>query len=192
MRASHGVWGNEWSGRRLRTEDRGAALPFITIAVVFLLLGMAALAIDVGAGFNARRQDQSASDVASLAAVQFANGSPTPLVAANNGANEAIVVANASLDDPSLADWVNCVDPTRPANTRWFRQSRRASLSPPVSSGPGFGPQTSTWTQPLGSSWAKTPSPPAPPPKPKATSGSQVESCRLRSARPVPAPTTSV
>ena len=128
MRASHGVWGNEWSGRRLRTEDRGAALPFITIAVVFLLLGMAALAIDVGAGFNARRQDQSASDVASLAAVQFANGSPTPLVAANNGANEAIVVANASLDDPSLADWVNCVDPTRPA-----QYSLVSTVSPCVS-----------------------------------------------------------
>jgi hypothetical protein len=74
---------------------------------------MAALAVDLGIAFNERRQDQSAADVGSLAAAQFARPIPTVACAAYsgiqlarcNGAIEAMAVANATLDSPSLADW---------------------------------------------------------------------------------------
>ncbi|MEX2655550.1 MAG: hypothetical protein WD532_11050, partial [Acidimicrobiia bacterium] len=83
---------------------------------MLLLIGFAAVALDAaGAGFNERRQHQSAADVGALAAVQFAvprdlgnaacgSYSGTTLSRCN-GAIEAIEVASATLDDPSLADW---------------------------------------------------------------------------------------
>lgn len=100
---------------RLR-DDRGASAILIALSMV-VILGIAALVIDaMGAGFNERRQDQSAADVGALAAVQFAvptnigntscTGSGIALSRCN-GATEAIEVANATLDDPSLADWSN-------------------------------------------------------------------------------------
>ena len=85
---------------------------------LILLMGIAAVAIDLSAGLNERRQDQSASDVASMVAVQFArpsSGSTSVQVAANNGAAEAKVVANATLVDPLAANWTACTDPVRPA-----------------------------------------------------------------------------
>lgn len=78
-----------------------------------VLMGFAAIAVDVGLAMNERRQDQSAADVGSLAALQFAQPDPGCSGAAcftqaqTKGANAAIDVANASLDDPSLADWSN-------------------------------------------------------------------------------------
>jgi hypothetical protein len=95
--------------------DRGAAA--ITIAItIFLLFGFAAIAIDAtGLGFNERRQDQSAADVGALAAVQFAvpkdlgnlecAGETGIDLSRCNGAVEAMEVANATLDDSSLAIW---------------------------------------------------------------------------------------
>lgn len=78
---------------------------------MLLMLGFAAIVIDIGVGFNERRQDQSAADFGALAALQFGqpdvgcSGAACLITAQTNGANEAIAVANASLDDPSLADW---------------------------------------------------------------------------------------
>jgi hypothetical protein len=97
--------------KRPRSEQ-GASLILTSLALI-LLMGMAALAIDVGIAFNERRQDQSAADVGSLAAAQFARPIPTVACAAYsgielarcNGAIEAMAVANATLDSPSLADW---------------------------------------------------------------------------------------
>lgn len=97
------------------SSERGASLVLIT-ASMLLLIGFAALALDAaGLGFNERRQHQSAADVGSLAAVQFAvprslgnaacGGYSGATLARCNGAVEAIEVANATLDDPSLADW---------------------------------------------------------------------------------------
>ncbi len=91
-----------------------------------LLLLFVAVAIDAaGLGFNERRQDQSAADVAALAAVQFASTSFATDPACTsysgltrsrcNGAAEAMAVANATLDDPSLADWTDATQcPGRP------------------------------------------------------------------------------
>lgn len=94
-------------------RDRGATALIVALCLV-VLLGFAALAVDAtGLGYNERRQDQSAADVGALAAVQSAvttnlgngcSGTPTQ-IARCNGASEAIEVANATLDDPTLADW---------------------------------------------------------------------------------------
>lgn len=99
--------------RALAKEDSGVSAILIALCMV-VLLGFAAVAIDAaGVGFNERRQDQSASDVGALTAVQFAvttnlgnpcSGAPSQ-VARCNGASEAIEVANLTLDDPSLANW---------------------------------------------------------------------------------------
>jgi hypothetical protein len=78
-----------------------------------VITGIAAVVVDIGLAMNERRQDQAAADVGSLAALQFARPSPgcsgsgCAAEAAVNGANAAIDVANASLDDPALADWSN-------------------------------------------------------------------------------------
>jgi Putative Flp pilus-assembly TadE/G-like len=93
-------------------SERGATALLVAISML-VLMGFAALAIDIGLGMNERRQDQSAADVGALAAVQFARPNPgcsgaacfTQAVA--QGANAAIDVANSTLDDPSLADWSN-------------------------------------------------------------------------------------
>jgi hypothetical protein len=118
-------------GRRRRhapPPERGATAVLVA-ASLLALMGFAALAVDLGAGWNERRQDQSASDVASMVAVQFARGSSNIATAANNGANEAIAVANASLDTPfTPADWAACVDPDRPA-----KYTRVSGVSPCIS-----------------------------------------------------------
>jgi hypothetical protein len=95
-------------------QERGAVAVLVAASLV-MLMGFAALAVDTGAAFSERRQDQSAADMASMVAVQFARGSANPATAANNGANQAIAVANSSLDFPGAADWGACTDPSRPA-----------------------------------------------------------------------------
>jgi hypothetical protein len=102
---------------RLRGEDAGASALIIALSLV-VLLTFAAVALDAaGMGFNERRQNQSAADVGALAAVQFA--SPTDAghpectglsgisLSRCNGAVEARDVANATLDDASLAIWTD-------------------------------------------------------------------------------------
>ncbi len=89
---------------------------------LILLMGMAALAIDLGMGFNERRQDQSAADVGALAAAQFAqpianaacNAYAGAALARCNGAVAAMAVANNTLDSPGAANWssgAECIAP---------------------------------------------------------------------------------
>lgn len=98
-----------------RQNQRGAAALLIA-ASLFLLFGFAAIAVDVGSAKDERRQDQSAADVGALAAAQFAkpsagcSGAGCLTSARTNGANEAIAVANATLDDPSLAVWASAAE----------------------------------------------------------------------------------
>lgn len=99
---------------RHNTSDRGTTIIFVALTVA-VLFGFAAIAVDAaGIGMNARRQSQSAADVGALAAVQFAVPSDLGNAACVgsglalsrcNGAMEAMAVANATLDDPSLALW---------------------------------------------------------------------------------------
>lgn len=113
-----------------RTQERGASAVLLAASLI-LLMGMAAIAIDLGAGFNERRQAQAAADFAALAGLQFAvscgSGTCSVAVAVDAGATEAIAVADANLPGQTL-DWAGCADPSRPA-----AYSRVSSLSPCVS-----------------------------------------------------------
>lgn len=52
--------------RTVRSSEEGASAILIALSL-FLLIGIAALAIDIAEGFNERRQDQSAADVGVMA-----------------------------------------------------------------------------------------------------------------------------
>ena len=101
---------------------------------LILLMGMAALAIDLGMGFNERRQDQSAADVGALAAAQFAQ--PIANAACNAYAGAALARSQRGrgghggrgqhTHSPGAANWssgTECIarrcparwPPTRPA-----------------------------------------------------------------------------
>ncbi len=104
-------------GRRLwdmlsRSSERGASAIVVAFGLI-LLLGVSAVAIDLGAGWNERRQDQTTADLAAVAgAISF--GSQAEMV------TEALTVARANLDTQYSdaewrAMWQNCTDPGRTA-----------------------------------------------------------------------------
>lgn len=122
-------------------SERGATSVFLAGALV-LLLGMAAIATDIGAGFNERRQAQSGADFAVLAAVAFANADSVPAECDQHpasdllervmcrGAVEAMAVAQANLPGRTL-DWAGCTDP-EPARAALFPVVAEVELSPGV------------------------------------------------------------
>jgi hypothetical protein len=90
-------------------EDRGATA--ILIAVILLvLMGFAALAVDIGAGMVERRGDQTSADVAVMAgALEALNGAPAMIT-------EALAYARLNLPTTYLdaqwqALWEGCIDP---------------------------------------------------------------------------------
>ncbi len=107
--------------KRLSTSpDRGATALLVALCLM-LLMGMAAIAVDLGGAFDDRRQQQSAADVGALAAVQYANtnyGTPSPCntgtlsqISACRGALEAMAVIAGSINSRfTAADWAACVD----------------------------------------------------------------------------------
>lgn len=106
--------------------DRGASAVVIAISMV-LLLGLVALAIDGGLGFNERRQAQSGADFGALSAALLSSfPDPEPACsslpsstdqAACKGAIEAILVVESNLPGRDL-NWATCVDPM--ADPSWF------------------------------------------------------------------------
>jgi hypothetical protein len=106
----------------LSGSEHGASV-FLLAGTMMLLLGMAAIAIDLGAGFNERRVTQTAADVAVMAGAVEAAYFPA------SGADistAAIAVARlntrAMIGDPSdpldpewIEMWRSCVDPGRDA-----------------------------------------------------------------------------
>lgn len=95
------------------SREKGATAMIVALCLI-LLMGMAAIAVDFGAATNERRQDQSAADVGSLAAAQFAKlttgvgacaGFTGEELARCNGAQVAMAVVNATLDSPGAAAW---------------------------------------------------------------------------------------
>ncbi|HSJ27467.1 MAG TPA: pilus assembly protein TadG-related protein [Acidimicrobiia bacterium] len=127
--------------RLRRDTERGATAVFVAGAIV-LLMGIAAIATDVGAGFNERRQAQSAADFSALAAVAFSNADSVPSECdAHNpsdtlaraicrGAVEAMAVAQANLPGQTL-DWATCTDP-EPDRAALFPVVARVELAPGV------------------------------------------------------------
>ncbi len=82
-------------------SDRGASA-ILVAASLLLLVGMAAVAIDLGAGFNERRQDQTAADLGALSGA-LAFLSPT---STDNVANEVLAIVEENLDTSySPSDW---------------------------------------------------------------------------------------
>jgi hypothetical protein len=63
---------------QFRRDDRGATAVLVALVMV-LLMGIAAVAIDLGLGFNERRQAQSAADVGVMAGAIEAPGSPAEI-----------------------------------------------------------------------------------------------------------------
>lgn len=95
---------------RRRREERGASAIVIAFGMM-LVLGIAAVAIDLGAGFNERRQDQTTADLAALSG-GLSFGSDSAMV------NQALAVARANLgtqytDAEWQAMWQACTDPGR-------------------------------------------------------------------------------
>lgn len=95
---------------RLHSEETGATAVLIAASLI-MLMGFAALVVDVGAGMNERRQDQSAADSAALAGAVEARllGAPSDVVV------EALEYVRTNLDttytDPEWeALWLGCVD----------------------------------------------------------------------------------
>jgi hypothetical protein len=109
--------------KRPSSTDRGASAILVALCLL-LLLGMAALAVDLGGAFDDRRQQQSAVDAGSLAAVQYGNINDPPVNGACNfgslkqkaacrGVYEAIDVVSGGLNGrfAAAADWTACIDP---------------------------------------------------------------------------------
>ena len=86
-------------------NERGATAVLVA-GSLFLLMGVAAVSIDWGSATNQQRQDQTAADLGSIAAVQFATGT-TKVAAINAGALAAMQVVEATIGLGTL-DWTSC------------------------------------------------------------------------------------
>ena len=98
------------------SSEQGASAVLVALALI-VLLGMAAIAIDVGAGFNERRQDQTSADMAVMSGALEASF----LTSNNLGVSQQVV----ALAEPNLTTsftlpdyqtiWRGCADVGRPA-----------------------------------------------------------------------------
>lgn len=86
--------------------DRGATA--ITLAITMIvIMGMAAIAIDLGLGFNERRLDQTGADTSVMAgAVEVALGGQMQLIV-----DQVTDYVNLNVRPVSDAEWEACVDP---------------------------------------------------------------------------------
>ncbi len=106
------VFNNMPVGDRFR-RDRGATAVLVAISML-LLLGISAIAVDLGSGWNERRQDQTASDLGAVAgALSF--GSKPAIVA------QVLATSRDNLDTTYTdaeweALWEGCTDPDRPVD----------------------------------------------------------------------------
>ncbi len=106
-------------GQTTGTTERGATIVMVAGALM-LIVGMAALVVDISAGFNERRGDQSVADTAALAGViqVVATQSSQGIV------DSVLTIARQNLDATySNAEWqtmwAGCADPGK--NTGGFR-----------------------------------------------------------------------
>ncbi len=87
MRASALTWVRRLGRLRRRGADESGAVIVLTAIMIVAMLGMAALAVDVGSFYQAQRQAQAAADAGALAASQDLPNNPTG--AATDGATYA-------------------------------------------------------------------------------------------------------
>ena len=92
--------------RRVRCRDERGVVLAVAAIILTALLAMSALAVDLGALYNERRNDQAAADAASLAAAQDLPDVAAAVVTAKS-------VAASNLGEPiSDAQWNSCSDAT--------------------------------------------------------------------------------
>lgn len=118
--------------RESRTNsERGAILPLATI-LILVLMGFAALGVDVSAAYAERRQSQSAADAGALAGAlkYLESGSPTSQEVADTVMSFANT--NAPGTPPSATDWATCTD-TLPPNYQPLRDASNNIISPCIS-----------------------------------------------------------
>lgn len=95
-------------------SSEGGTVLIVVAGSLIMLMGIAAIAVDLGVGFNERRQDQTAADTAAMSgAVEFALGSHQDDIV-----SETLALARSNLDTTySNADWQamweTCTDPGR-------------------------------------------------------------------------------
>lgn len=98
---------------RSNAKERGASALLVAASLV-MLMGFAAVAIDLGAAFNERRQDQTGADIGVMAgSIELLNGSASMR-------DQALTFARNNLDTTySDAEWQSsweaCTDPGRNA-----------------------------------------------------------------------------
>jgi hypothetical protein len=119
--------------REIQRDDQGATAIFVAFAMV-LLLGIAAIAIDLGMGFNERRLDQTTADNSALAAgvELIVSGSLQSAV------DSALAYTNDNLDRTvTVTDWEGCEDPDALEITATSPETECISFGP-SSSGVAF------------------------------------------------------
>jgi len=95
--------------RRSRASgEKGTVLPLVALSLV-VLMGFAAIAVDVGNGYAERRRSQSAADASVLAAAVETLGSGA---SAQTMLDEALAFAANNLNNPPTEEeWRDCTDP---------------------------------------------------------------------------------
>ncbi len=98
--------------KELKRNEDGAVLVIFALSLV-VLLGFAAIAVDLGTLFVVRRQAQTAADVAALSGAQFGEGlAGTDARKAINDEVQRIMGTNLAT---TAADWSSCTDSNAPA-----------------------------------------------------------------------------
>jgi len=97
----------------MQRRDKGATAVVVAISML-VIMGFAALVVDLGAGFNERAQDQSAADTAALA------GAGNPLSGVSGIRDAALAYVEDNLDTAYLPGdwhglWESCTDPDKGA-----------------------------------------------------------------------------
>jgi hypothetical protein len=119
---------------KLTREDRGVSA-LIIAGSMFLVFGMASIAIDASALFVERRADQTAADVGAVAAgVEVLVGVSTGVISDANIVNATLEYVEANLPtDYTPAEWQalweGCVDPASERNAGGFNF---VAMSPPA------------------------------------------------------------
>jgi hypothetical protein len=93
----------------LKSTDRGASAVLLAFSMV-LLIGLAAIAVDLSNGFNQRRQDQTAADIGVMAGAIEAPANPAVIRDEILDFTERNVIGSYS---DWQAKWESCVDSER-------------------------------------------------------------------------------
>ena len=118
-------------------DERGATAIIVALLLV-VLMGFAALAVDIGAGMVERRGDQTAADVSVMAgALEALNGAPAMIVEALQYARLNLPTAYSDAEWEAL--WEGCVDPIGERNYGPYHFT-------PLPAPPGWSPvQPANW-----------------------------------------------